>query len=629
MPSTPTKPAGGALDHERLNKIVHLIQTHLSQPQIRTLNNRAIQAKIFQIPEVSRYMTDLRRREMKIREDIMQRISHLIYRFQEFSMDVTLARAGILKDDRVHAGSSLNKSNANEDGNDNGNGDSDTQKNDFDLLCLDAKERMYLILKSYDWLKEFFQYHPLHFYENSFQFVNHIPPKHIPIKVKVIGLGIGGSLAVSGLKKSGIKDVVGYDKRARHGPRSVTSRFQNASWRAYDIAENLLDAEAFEHLVQYQQRIHVKMEEDGSEKVMLADRVQIILGDAIDCALASAERYGADLRFNCDTSDYYKSDPDADAVEDKNDSGDDDNDADIVALFAGARTSEIIPGLIDHMQMHTWNNLSSKCCLWLEIKLSDKKDMYTARNVEVGAEKWHFTIESARNTKEDIMRIRDNLIAKHDWNTKVLGDKDASDSEKKEELKEFQQQVAKIEGLLDSVEEKKEEEHEQRFDYIFTNAPDNEHNQTKLKFARENGNVVIEGGYQVDIKIASKSMIDASTNAQKKLLEQFSTGVIVTGGDACVPPNPMAAYGATLACEFAAMLVQLSVAHGHVNAVIAGLKNTMDASGCVDVDPELLELLEELKSLFSQYYDAKGLSENYFQWMQTLICNLYSLPPTL
>ena len=281
------------------------------------------------------------------------------------------------------------------------------------------------------------------------------------------------------------------------------------------------------------------------------------------------------------------------------------------------------------MQMHTWNNLSSKCCLWLEIKLSDKKDMYTARNVEVGAEKWHFTIESARNTKEDIMRIRDNLIAKHDWNTKVLGDKDASDSEKKEELKEFQQQVAKIEGLLDSVEEKKEEEHEQRFDYIFTNAPDNEHNQTKLKFARENGNVVIEGGYQVDIKIASKSMIDASTNAQKKLLEQFSTGVIVTGGDACVPPNPMAAYGATLACEFAAMLVQLSVAHGHVNAVIAGLKNTMDASGCVDVDPELLELLEELKSLFSQYYDAKGLSENYFQWMQTLICNLYSLPPTL
>jgi hypothetical protein len=118
-------------------------------------------------------------------------------------------------------------------------------------------------------------------------------------------------------------------------------------------------------------------------------------------------------------------------------------------------------------------------------------------------------------------------------------------------------------------------------------------------------------------------MIDSTTSSEatKKLLDQFGTAVLVTGGDACVNPNPMAAYGATLACEFAAMLVHLSVAHGHINAIIKGMEKADN------VDEELLPKLQELKSLLNQYYDTRGRSENYFQWMQTLICNLYSLPP--
>ena len=101
--------------------------------------------------------------------------------------------------------------------------------------------------------------------------------------------------------------------------------------------------------------------------------------------------------------------------------------------------------------------------------------------------------------------------------------------------------------------------------------------------------------------------------------------MIVTGGDACVQPNPMAAYGATLACEFAGMLVQLAVAHGHLNAIIDGLK--IADVGEDRCNPEWSASLEELKGLFNEFYDARGRSENYFQWMQTLLCNLYSLPP--
>jgi len=583
------------LDYDRLNAIVEIITTQLSKPDMRALNNRAIQAKIWRIPQVSSYMADLRQQEENLRKDIMKKISNLVFQFQEHSLDVTLARAGILADERVHAGSSLD--NATKDG--------------FDLFCLDSKERLYLILKEYDWIKHFFWIYPQHFYENSFQFVDRIPKKKLPVKVKVVGLGIGGSLAVSGLRKSGIESVIGYEKRSRNGPRGVTGRFQNASWRAYDIAERMLDEEAFLHLAEYQQRINVRFD-DGTSTVMTADRVQIVLGDAIDTAIASAERYGADLRFDSNTASFCNIDATGESKEADCEA------ADIVAIFAGAHTGAIVPGLEEVMQMFSWMDLSSACRLWLEIKMSDKKDAYTTRDVEVGAEKWHFQIESARNTKDDLFRIRDNIIAQHNWNLKKLEDADSSEKDREAEM--HIAQLAKIEGIMQSVGESKDEEI--RFDYIFTNAPDNDHNRAKQDAAVEKGNVVIDGKYQVDIKIASKAVIDStSSDSGKDLLEQFSTKVIVIGGDACVPPNPMAAYGATLACEFAGMLVQLSVSHGHINAILSGLEKV--ESG----EPDWIGQLEELKVLFNKYYDTRGRSENYFQWMQTLICNLYSLPP--
>ena len=175
--------------------------------------------------------------------------------------------------------------------------------------------------------------------------------------------------------------------------------------------------------------------------------------------------------------------------------------------------------------------------------------------------------------------------------------------------------------MLGDVEEKKEDGEEQRFDYIFSNAPKNEHNLAKKEAAMKGGNMVINGDYSVDVQIASTSMIDSSSReSAKKILHKFSSKVLGFGGDACVNPNPKAAYGATLACEFAAMLVHLGVAHGHINAIVNAMKKAEPA------DPEWVIELEELRGLFNQYYDSRGRSENYFQWMQTLICNLYSLP---
>jgi hypothetical protein len=116
---------------------------------------------------------------------------------------------------------------------------------------------------------------------------------------------------------------------------------------------------------------------------------------------------------------------------------------------------------------------------------------------------------------------------------------------------------------LGDVEEKKEDGEEQRFDYIFSNAPKNEHNLAKKEAAMKGGNMVINGDYSVDVQIASTSMIDSSSReSAKKILHKVSSKVLGFGGDACVNPNPKAAYGATLACEFAAMLVHLGVTYG-------------------------------------------------------------------
>lgn len=641
--SPPSNPSNSSLDFNRLSEVVESISTKLSNPTLRLINNRAIQAKIWSDPIVSSYMTDLRQEEERIRKDIMSKMSVLIHELHQHCIDTTLARANIVRDDRVHAGSSLENADAggNQEGkrDDSSSSSSSSTNNNADIICLDAKERLYLILKEYEWSKDFFRLYPMHFFENSFQFINNIPTnKKLHMKVKVVGLGVGGSLAVSGLKKRGIDHVVGYDKRSRYGERSVTSRYQNASWRAYDIAQKLLDEEAYKHLVSYQQQIHVR-NDDGSTKVLKSDRVQIILGSAIDSALASAERYGAELKFDCNMDDFYSKEKSSigknmnETKENDNDDNDDEK-VDIVALFTGAHTSQIFDGLKDQMNIHKWPELSSKCKMWLQIKPSAKKSAFTTRDIEVGAENWHFAIESARNTIDDVKRIRDSILTQYSNAKKRLQSANASMDEKKESCKEesileqeYQHKLHKIDALIETIEKAMKEDSESRFDYIFANAPDNEHNRSKIENAKINGNVVTDGNYQVDVQIASRSAIDIDNSDQgKDLCSQFSTNVIVMGGDACVPPNPMAAYGATLACEFAEMLVELAVSHGHLNSIEMQLKSLVH-----EMDDEIvgnwLETVKELKKGFTKYYDARGRAENYFQWMQTLICNLYSLPP--
>jgi len=310
--------------------------------------------------------------------------------------------------------------------------------------------------------------------------------------------------------------------------QSVGSRYQNASWRAYDIAKKLLDEEAYSQLARYKQRLNVTLD-DGTQTIVTTDRVQIIIGSAIDSALKSAERYGAQLKFNSSTDDYYFS-----SDEEKH------TDADIVALFSGAHTSDMLPGLREAMNIFSWPELSSRCVMWLVIKESDKLEPYTARGGELGAETWHYTIESARDTAEDISRVRGNIL------TLLQRETDPA------VLKTLKSQAAALDKVTQALQKKDETA---RFDYIFTNAPDNVHNRLKRDRAAQDGNVCLDGGYQVDIKVACKSAIDEANSSCPDLLQRLSTNVIVTGGDACVPPNPLAAYGATLACETAGKFV--------------------------------------------------------------------------
>lgn len=565
-----------SLSKERLDEVVDAVKQTLSDPEIRSTSQRAVQAKIWHLqPVVSACLSDLRKEEEEVRLSIMKCLSTMVFQFHDQTLDTTLARAGIMQDSRIHAGSSLDK------------------KESFDLFCLDAKERLYLVMKQYGWLQDFFRLYPHHFYENSFQFVDRIPNKKLKCKVKVVGLGIGGSMAISGLAKVGVETAIGYEKRNESGARSVGSRYQNASWRAYDVAKDLLDEKAYEHLIEYRQRINVTYD-DGSTKVMTSDRVQIILGSAIEESQASAKRYGAKLVFGASVEDYF----DSDAAKEEP--------VDIVALFAGAHTSKIFPGLEEQMKIHSWPDISSACDMWLRIKPSEKKEFYCARDGEVGAENWHYTIESARDTVEDVVRVQNSLDSQYDWTLNKL-----STNAEKEELKiKYEKQKEQLASVLEYMNGNKGA----RFDYIFTNAPKNEHNEKKRELARADGTTVLEGGYTVDVSFASNS-----TATSKDFTDKFSSGLVVMGGDACVPPNPQAAYGATLACESAYMVVQLAVAYGHLNSIMQDLEE-------FDQRPEWMESVQELKKLFAAYFDAKSRSENYFQWVQTLICNMYSLP---
>jgi hypothetical protein len=89
-----------------------------------------------------------------------------------------------------------------------------------------------------------------------------------------------------------------------------------------------------------------------------------------------------------------------------------------------------------------------------------------------------------------------------------------------------------------------------------------------------------------------------------------------------------------IACEAAGSFVRLAVAIGHLNAILDG--NEIIAQAMMeeeekkkrdDYDSEWIKTeLNELKALFTRHFQARSRSENYFQWVQTLICNMYSLP---
>jgi hypothetical protein len=327
--------------------------------------------------------------------------------------------------------------------------------------------------------------------------------------VRVVGLGIGGSVLVSGLAKHGIEAVVGYEKRSEKGPSSVTSRYQNASWRAYDVAGKLVDEIAYKRLLENRQRINVTYD-DGTTDVLTSDRVQIIIGSAIQSALDSARRYGADLHFGCDSMEaFYR------PLEE----GPHGDHCDITALFCGAHTSEVFPGLKQEMGIHEWPDLDSSCRMWLRVQRSNKKDAYCTRGGEIGTEKWHYTIESARDSPKDLERILFNLDSQLQYNRRKL--KKGVDIGRSEEELSAQYEVQR--SLVEKV--MQELEPGDRFDYIFTNAPANVHNLEKRASAEQ---VVLDGGYTVEIKMATRSTVTSGD-----LLKHFGTDLVVCGGERC------------------------------------------------------------------------------------------------
>jgi len=77
------------------------------------------------------------------------------------------------------------------------------------------------------------------------------------------------------------------------------------------------------------------------------------------------------------------------------------------------------------------------------------------------------------------------------------------------------------------------------------------------------------------------------------------------------------------------MFVNLAVSHAHLNAIRKNLEDLSvdDVLRASNSTAHWIKLLEELKALFVKYYDARGRTEFFFKFVQTLICNLYSLPP--
>jgi hypothetical protein len=118
------------LSKDSLDQVVDGIKRALSDPGTRILSQRAVQGKIWhEVSIVSKVLSDLRAEEETARRAVLDKTSVLVYKFHSLATEATLARAGLILDPRIHAGSSLEK------------------KDSIDVLCLDAKERLYIILK--------------------------------------------------------------------------------------------------------------------------------------------------------------------------------------------------------------------------------------------------------------------------------------------------------------------------------------------------------------------------------------------------------------------------------------------------------------------------------------------------
>jgi hypothetical protein len=411
------------------------------------------------------------------------------------------------------------------------------------------------------------------------------------------------------MAKHGI-DVTGIEKRDR-----PDSRYQNASWRAYDTAKDMVDEPAFQELVSHRQRIVVAGSEGSASSIVtFSDRVQIVIGHAINTAIMSARRYGARLCIGADddvggnegatTTDRIGVIGD-DTREDAQSKG---CEYDVCAVFCGARTSANFPVL--DLQVCAWPHLESACKMWLQVQPhappqgdgddtqeEDETSNSCTRHGEIGAERWDFTISSTRRSEQDLERILYNLDSAHAqvWNP--------SD----EVTAKYREQRGRVESVLEQLRSKKI----RKYEYIFTNSPSNEHNLAKRDAVEDA--IVIDGGYSVPVQIATVSSFD-----DLKARSAFRSDVVVCGGDATVPPNPLAAYGATLACEAAHSVVQLAVAIGHLNAILHCMEDDDRSGWCQQVS--------ELKVLFRIHYEARSRAENYFQFVQTLLCNLYSIP---
>jgi hypothetical protein len=199
------------LTSDRLQAIVDAVCRRLTDPELRAQSQRAIQAKVWHLePGVSMLMRELKADELQVKNLIEQRVSALVYEFHSHTIDATLARAGITTDDRFAqpAAPATTQPPSGASSSAPGDGEASNRKSvmdpttDLDLRCLDAKERLYMLLQRYGWLEGFFRTYPHHFYENSFSFVSRIPPKPLLCRALVLGLGVGGSMACSGVSFS-------------------------------------------------------------------------------------------------------------------------------------------------------------------------------------------------------------------------------------------------------------------------------------------------------------------------------------------------------------------------------------------------------------------------------------------